>query len=418
MPYLCSLKTLKFMLLTDETLHFIRQHADDDVRALALHARPLPGVDLPAALTQIAGLQTLRAKVPTWAATEGILCPARLSLEQCSSEATARYKADIIAAHAGPRRRLADLTGGLGIDCSLLAPLFTEVDYVERQEELCRLAGHNFPRLGRTHIRVHCADGTAFLDDMPAADWLFLDPARRDSHGGKTVALADCEPDVSQLEDRLLEKAPNVLLKLSPMLDLTLALHTLRHVREAHVVAVDNECKELLLVLQRDGTTSTEDVPITCANLTKHGGNGTAFTFTRRQEQASPCPLAANLSEYLYEPNAALMKAGAFRCLTEAYGIEKLHPSSHLYTSSRLIPDFPGRAFRVEGCGGLGKKEAKPLLGGLSQANLAVRNFPDTVASLRRRLHLAEGGDTYIFATTLADGRKVLVRAVRTTVSS
>ena len=418
MPYLCSLKHLKFMFLTDETLHFIRQHADDDVRALALHTRPLPGVDLPAALTQIAGLQTLRAKVPTWAATEGILCPARLSLEQCSSEATARYKADLITAHASPRRRLADLTGGLGIDCSLLAPLFTEVDYVERQEELCRLAGHNFPRLGLTHIRVHCADGITFLDEMPAADWLFLDPARRDSHGGKTVALADCEPDVSQLEDRLLEKAPNVLLKLSPMLDLTLALHTLRHVREAHVVAVDNECKELLLVLQRDGTASTEDVPITCANLTKHGSNGTAFTFTRRQEQASPCPLAANLSEYLYEPNAALMKAGAFRSLTEAYGIEKLHPSSHLYTSSRLIPDFPGRAFRVEGCGGLGKKEAKTLLGGLSQANLAVRNFPDTVASLRRRLHLAEGGDTYIFATTLTDGRKVLVRAVRTTASS
>ena len=406
------------MLLTDETLRFIRQHADDDVRALALHARALPGVDLPAALTQIAGLQTLRAKVPTWAATEGILCPARLSLEQCSSEATARYKADIVAAHAGPRRHLADLTGGLGIDCSLLAALFAEADYVERQEELCRLAEHNFPLLGLAHIRVHCADGIAFLADMPPADWLFLDPARRDSHGGKTVALADCEPDVSQLEDRLLEKAPHVLLKLSPMLDLTLALHTLRHVGQAHVVAVDNECKELLLVLQRDGTASAEDVPITCANLTKHGGNGTAFTFTRQQEQVSPCSLAANLSEYLYEPNAALMKAGAFRCLTDAYGIEKLHPSSHLYTSNRLIPDFPGRTFRIEGCGGLGKKEAKALLDGLSQVNLAVRNFPDTVASLRRRLHLAEGGETYIFATTLADGRKVLIRAVRTTVSS
>ena len=406
------------MLLTDETLRFIRQHADDDVRALALHARALPGVDLPAALTQIAGLQTLRAKVPTWAATEGILCPARLSLEQCSSEATARYKADIVAAHAGPRRRLADLTGGLGIDCSLLAALFAEADYVERQEELCRLAAHNFPLLGLTHIRVHCADGIAFLADMPPADWLFLDPARRDSHGGKTVALADCEPDVSQLEDRLLEKAPNVLLKLSPMLDLTLALHTLRHVSQVHVVAVDNECKELLLVLQRDGTASAEDVPITCVNLTKHGGNGTAFTFTRQQEQASPCPLADKLSKYLYEPNAALMKAGAFRCLTDAYGVEKLHLSSHLYTSNRLIPDFPGRTFRIKGFGGLGKKEAKALLDGLSQANLAVRNFPDTVASLRRRLHLAEGGDTYIFATTLADGRKVLIRAVRTTVSS
>ena len=311
MPYLCSLKTLKFMFLTDETLHFIRQHADDDVRALALHARPLPGVDLPAALTQIAGLQTLRTKVPTWAATEGILCPARLSLEQCSSEATARYKADIIAAHAGPRRRLADLTGGLGIDCSLLAPLFTEVDYVERQEELCRLAGHNFPLLGLTHIHVHCADGTAFLAGMPPADWLFLDPARRDSHGGKTVALADCEPDVSQLEERLLEKAPNVLLKLSPMLDLTLALHTLRHVREAHIVAVDNECKELLLVLEKDFTADADDIPVTCVNLGSKEHVPAIFCFTRRQEQAAPCMLADVPRTYLYEPNAALLKAGA-----------------------------------------------------------------------------------------------------------
>ena len=203
------------MLLNDETLRFIRQHACDDVRALALHARPEPGVDLSAALTQIAGLQTLRAKVPAWASTEGILCPARLSLEQCSSEATARYKARLVAAYDGPRHRLADLTGGLGIDCSFLAPLFDEADYVERQASLCQLAAHNLPLLGLKHVRVHCADGIAFLADMPAADWIFLDPARRDSHGGRTVALADCEPDVSQLEGQLLERASRVLLKLS-----------------------------------------------------------------------------------------------------------------------------------------------------------------------------------------------------------
>ena len=402
------------MFLTDETLRFIRQHADDDVRALALHARTLPGVDLPAALTQIAGLQTLRAKAPTWAATEGILCPARLSLEQCSSEATARYKAGIVTAYAGPRRCLADLTGGLGIDCSLLAPLFAEADYVERQEELCRLAAHNFPLLGLTHIRVHHADGTAFLSDMPPADWLFLDPARRDSRGGKTVALADCEPDVSQLEGRLLEKARHVLLKLSPMLDLTLALHTLRHVREAHVVAVDNECKELLLVLERDSTADAGDIPVTCANLDASGNSAPAvFRFTRRGEQSASCPLADAPAAWLYEPNAALLKAGAFRSLAHACGIRKLHPSSHLYTSTSLVPDFPGRTFRIEGWCGFGKREAKALLDGLRQANLSVRNFPDTVAGLCKRLHLAEGGDTYLFATTLADGKKVLIRTTR-----
>ena len=301
------------MHLSDETLRFIRQHARDDVRSLALHARPLPGVDLPAALTQIAGLQVLRTKVPTWAATEGILCPPRLSLEQCSSEATARYKARVVAAQEGSRRRLADLTGGLGIDCSFLAPLFAEADYVERQENLCRLAAHNLPLLGLTHVRVHCADGTGFLDTMPPADWLFLDPARRDSHGGRTVALADCEPDVSLLEDRLLDKAPRILLKLSPMLDLTLALHTLHSVREAHVVAVDNECKELLLILERGCTAEIDDLPVSCANLDATGEAGRVFTFTRRHEQAATCPLADAPLAWLYEPNAALLKAESRR---------------------------------------------------------------------------------------------------------
>ena len=398
------------MHLSDETLRFVRLHATDDVRALALHTRPQPGVDLPAALTQIAGLQTLRAKVPTWAATDGILCPPRLSLEQCSSEATARYKAQMVAAQDGPRRHFADLTGGLGIDCSFLASLFTEADYVERQEILCQLAAHNLPLLGLSHVRIHCADGPAFLETMPEADWLFLDPARRDSHGGRTVALADCEPDVSLLEDRLLDKAAHVLLKLSPMLDLTLALHTLRHVREAHVVAVDNECKELLLVLERNSTTAPDDIPVACANLDTTGATDRIFTFTRRQEQAAPCPLADVPLDRLYEPNAALLKAGAFRSLADAYGLEKLHPSSHLYTSRSPVADFPGRTFRVEGWCGLGKRETKALLADLRQANLSVRNFPDTVAGLRKRLHLSEGGDTYLFATTLADGRKVLIR--------
>ena len=414
MPYLCNKLIQPPMLLNDETLRFIRQHACDDVRALALHARPEPGVDLSAALTQIAGLQTLRAKVPAWASTEGILCPARLSLEQCSSEATARYKARLVAAYDGPRHRLADLTGGLGIDCSFLAPLFDEADYVERQASLCQLAAHNLPLLGLKHVRVHCADGIAFLADMPAADWIFLDPARRDSHGGRTVALADCEPDVSQLEGQLLERASRVLLKLSPMLDLTLALHTLRHASQAHIVAVGNECKELIVVLEKDAATAVDDIPVTCANLDPHGMPAQAtFTFTRREEHAAPCPWAEAPATYLYEPNAALMKAGPFHRLAEAYGVKKLHPSSHLYTSEQRVEDFPGRTFHIEGWCGWGKKEAKALLDGLRQANLSVRNFPDNVAALRKRLRLAEGGDSYLFATTLADGSKALIRGKR-----
>lgn len=404
------------MTLNEETLRFIRQHAHDDVRALALHARALPGVNLTAALTQIAGLQILSSKVPSWATTDGIRCPARLSLEQCSSEVTARHKAGIIASYDGPHHRMADLTGGLGIDCSFLAPLFDEVDYVERQEELCSLARHNFPRLGLHQIRIHQADATEFLPGLPVADWLFLDPARRDGNGGRTVAIADCEPDVTRLEPLLLEKAQEgVLLKLSPMLDLTQALHELKHVREAHVVAVDNECKELLMVLGRNAATAPDDVPICCINLTSKPGTPAdeAFTFSRRTEREASCPLADAPLTYLYEPHAALLKAGAFRQVAAAYGLQKLHPSSHLYTSHSLVPRFPGRTFRVEGWSGFGKKELKALLGTEKRANLSVRNFPAPVADLRKRLRLAEGGALYLFATTLADGQKVLIRTVK-----
>lgn len=399
------------MILNDETLRFIRQHINDDVRDLALHTHNQPDVDLSIALTQIAGLQTLSSKVPSWTATEGILCPARLSLEQCSSEITARHKATLITSYHGSRLRLADLTGGLGIDCAFLAPLFKEVDYVERQETLCQLAKHNFPLLGLTHIHIHCTDGTDFLEDMPSADWLYLDPARRNSHGGKTVALAECEPDVSQLEEKLLAKAPHVLLKLSPMLDLTQALHTLKHVREAQIVAADNECKELLLVLERNHSAEADDIPVTCFNLTNQTMTAHGFTFTRREEQAAPCPLAEKPRLYLYEPNAALLKAGAFRSIPTKFQIEKLHPNSHLYTSDHLAEDFPGRIFQVENWCGFGKKETKALLEGIQQANLSIRNFPASVAELRKRLHIGEGGDVYLFATTLSDGQKVLIRA-------
>ena len=398
------------MLLNEETLRFIRQHAADDARTLALHAHPEPGVDLPAAVAQIAGRKVLADKVPTWAAVDDIVCPPRLSLEQCSSEATARHKAGIVQRFGGKRQRLADLTGGLGVDCSFLAPLFEEVDYVERQEVLCELAAYNFPRLGLTHIRVHRAEATEFLEEL-SADWIFLDPARRDAHGGKTVALADCEPDVTRLEDRLLACAPRVLLKLSPMLDLTLALHQLGRVCEAHVVAVDNECKELLLVLERDCPAGDADrVPIHCTNL-RSGAPAQTFTFTRQAEQNAACPLAEAPGIYLYEPNAAPLKAGAFRSLTQAYGVSKLHPSSHLYTSDCLAEDFPGRRFRIVGWSGFGKKELKALLGGERQANLSVRNFPAPVSELRKRLRLADGGSIYLFATTLSDGRKALIRA-------
>ena len=248
---------------------------------------------------------------------------------------------------------------------------------------------------------------------MEPADCIFIDPARRDGHGGKTVAIGDCEPDVSALEELLLRKARHVLIKLSPMLDLTLAMNDLKHVREAHIVSVGNECKELLLLLEQGETLPTDDIPIHCVNFTSAPAPQ-ALVFTRGQEKECACPCTPQLKSYLYEPNASVLKAGAFRSLSSLYKIEKLHPNSHLYTSDSLLPDFPGRKFRITSSCGFGKKEVKEMLAAEKKANLTVRNFPATVAELRKRLKLAEGGDTYLFATTLADGKKVLIRCQTT----
>ena len=399
------------MTLTEATLRFIAEHRRDDVRALALQAGKYPDVDMPTALTQIAGRQTAETKIPTWAATEGILYPPHLSMEQCSSEVTARYKASVVSGYNSPCHSLADLTGGFGIDFSFLAPHFGQTTYVERQEVLCQAAHHNFPLLGLSATHVIHADGGDYLRQMPAVDWLYLDPARRNGHGGKTVAIADCEPDVTALETLLLEKAVHVLVKLSPMLDLAQALHTLKHVVAAHVVSVAGECKELLLVLARGEAPQADDVPVRCVNLS---ATDDAFTFTRHEEQEAPCRYADAPRAYLYEPNASLLKAGAFRSLSYIYKVEKLHTNSHLYTSDEALPYFPGRMFRIDGWCGFGKHEVKVLLDGIRKANLTIRNFPATVAELRKRLNLGEGGETYLFATTLNDGRKILLRCSKT----
>ena len=316
---------------SQDTLHFIRTHRREDVRLLALQAHRYPSVDMPAAITQIFGWQIAKEKIPAWAENENILYPVHLSLEQCSSEMTARYKAEIIRhlLEAGrqsseenntpePTESLTDLTGGFGIDCAFLSSCFRKATYVERQETLCEIARHNFPALGLDHISVCHEDSIRYLQEMESVDWIFIDPARRDGRGGKTVAISDCEPDVSALEDLLLEKASHVLVKLSPMLDLALALHDLKHVQVAHIVSVNNECKELLLVLGRETHLSSEEVPIHCINLIT-SQTTQCLLFTRQQEKEYSCPYTSTLKTYLYEPNASILKAGAFRSVSSIY---------------------------------------------------------------------------------------------------
>ncbi len=390
--------------LSQATQEFVANHRHSDVKQLALQAAKYLEVDMPTAIAQISGRQAASIKIPSWAAKDELRYPQHLSMEQCSSEATARYKASIAQG-----KILVDLTGGFGVDCAFLATQFEQVHYVERQTELCEITTNNYNTLSLHHIRTHNSDAIDYLMQMPSADWIMIDPARRDGHGGKTVAISDCEPDVEQLEDLLTEKTTNVLVKLSPMLDIAKTVSTLKHIREIHVVSVANECKELLLVLSK--TNAETEPTLHCTNLTTQGEQ--RFTFNRITEQQATCCYTNKLKHYLYEPNASILKAGGYRSVAVQYGLAKLHPNSHLYTSDNLVEEFPGRIFEVKSYCTFAKKELKRLLGDIKKANLTVRNFPATVAELRKRTKLAEGGDDYLFATTLADEKKILVHCTK-----
>ncbi len=396
--------------MNEVTRAYIEKHGEEDVRQLALRGTKDPEVDLTEALQQIAGRQTARRKLPSWAACETIVYPPHLSMEQCSSEETARYKASIVKEilPAEPSAKtLIDLTGGLGVDFSFLAPLFERAVYVERQEPLCALARQNFRSLG-LQAEVVCEEAAHYLQQVDHATLLFLDPARRDSQGARTYGIRDCTPDVLSLLDDLLAKADHILLKLSPMLDWqkTVADLGTSPVREIHIVSVKNECKELLVLLSRKG----EGLRICCVN------DGDSLCFARDLSTA-PClvapPLPSDpsslLSWYLYEPNASIMKAGCFEEVCRRYAVSQLASSSHLFVSERLITDFPGRRFRIVQHATMNKKELREKILPLKRANITVRNFPLSVAELRKRLKLSEGGSHYLFATTLAHGEHVLL---------
>lgn len=375
------------------------------VNELALQLSGRKDIDVADTLQQVEGWQRMREKVPSWAAVEGLRFPHRLALEQCSGETAARYKADVVRrliAEAEEPTSMADLTGGFGVDFSFVARNFSRATYVERQEALCTLARHNFPLLGLPQAEVVCADGTDYLRGMAPVDLLFLDPARRDAAGRKTVMIADCEPDVCALQHTLLEKARIVVLKLSTMLDISGALHELQHVKEVHVVAVGGEAKDLLLVLER--SSCGEPSVYVCEN-------GQTFQFSYSEESNAQPAYAApiELGQYLYEPGPATMKAGAFKLIASHFSLKKLHRNSHLYTSEELVADFPGRAFRIEHVLGFGKRDMKTLHTLTDCANLTVRNFPASVATLRKKLKLKEGGAFYLFATTLSDESHALI---------
>lgn len=446
--------------MNQATQDFIRQYQDDDVRQLAFLGSKYPEVDMPFALDQIRGRKMARVKLPRWASLEGIIYPPHISMEQCSSESTALYKAELAArllglpaSSSGTEMKaeneieFVDLTGGFGVDFSYIAArLGVKSMYVERQAHLCEAAKENFGRLGLKNAIVKNGDGIEVLhsfhpkkkDAAPDDDSLgitydqprsllktnlglkiiFIDPARRDDAGNKVVSLKDCTPDVTVLQEEMLSKADYVIIKLSPMLDWHRAISELSHVREVHIISVNNECKELLLVLSARNMGEME--ASSADGEVKHAGNlriycindAQSFVCDELDMESSQVKIAPSTLEemlYLYEPNASLMKAGCFGVLSGRYDARMLSKNSHLFVSREPIAAFPGRSFRIIAVSSFNKKELKRHLSGITKANIATRNFPLSVAELRKRLKLKDGGETYIFATTLSDESHVLM---------
>ncbi|MBQ5579620.1 MAG: SAM-dependent methyltransferase, partial [Prevotella sp.] len=368
-----------------DTETFISQHANDDVRSLALQKAKYPDVDMNYALDQIAGRQMARHKLPSWATIDGIVYPPHLSMEQCSSEFTANYKAQLVRDLVRSRKNslpidsllLVDLTAGFGVDFTMMAKALSEdglssdekMVCVERQENLCNILRHNLSIMEINQTEVICGDGVGYLHGLNHACVVFLDPARRDIHGGRTFAISDCTPDVLSIQRELMEKSDFVILKLSPMLDIHATVEALGvdNVRSIHVVSVANECKELLVVLSKK---QGESPQIHCVN--------DAFTFSCPFQDNTPLSVTQQINEglYLYEPNASLMKTRCFGLLCQKYGVESIGVNSHLFVSSRLIDDFPGRKFRINAISSLNKKDLKNHLQGIANANITTRNFP------------------------------------------
>ena len=476
------------------TAEFIQEYREKDTCQLALQSARFPDVDMPYALDQIKGWQTARRKLPTWAACDGIVYPPHLSMEQCSSEPTAQYKLNLamewscriesselrvesserevesselsvesseegvdnsseqpatlnsqlstLNCHASS---MTDLTGGFGVDFSFTSCAFASATYVERNAQLCHMVEHNLPLLGIDNAKVVCADAVDYLSTLDMQTMIFLDPARRDQHGAKTVMLADCTPDVVQLLPLLLKKSRFTMLKLSPMLDWHKAVEDLHGmVREVHIVSVGGECKELLLVLSEE---IESELKVFCADL-EAGGSGEAglsggssrssssscsslssepsfprtpsspsahsnaslFVYTPSASRPAPnSKFKTQNSKFLHEPNASIMKAGCFDELAAAYGVSPVSRNSHLFLSAEPVDGFPGRSFSIERVTTLNKRELRQVLAGIEKANIATRNFPLSVAELRKRLKLKDGGDVYIFATTTAEDEHLLL---------
>jgi len=379
---------------------YVADHLHEDPVQLALQARRFPGLPVPDLVRQIQARQKARTKLPDWANNPDLIFPPALSVEQASSARTAAFKASLVSGE-----KLADLTGGFGVDTSYFARQVSEVHYVERDPALVAVVRYNLEQLGQTNIVFNAADAVSFLRNTDQSfDWLYLDPARRDTAARKIYRLHDCEPDVLRIMPLLLHKSQHVLLKTSPMLDIEQALVELKHVRRVWVVAVDNECKEVLYELGPEPAVDPERLTV---NLLRNGQQQ-EFRLNKARE-ARAVSRFAEPRQYLYEPNVAILKAGGFRSIGNAFEMFKLHQHSHLYTSDVLRPEFPGRIFRIVATERYSGDALRPHLGPEARAHVTTRNFPDSVAEFRARTGVREGGELYLFATTDLRSRPIVL---------
>ncbi len=408
---------------------FIILNREKDIRSLALRKMP-KSVDAIWCLKQIEGYQIAKRKLPRWAATDGLWYPQRLSMEQCSSENTAIYKKHIakrllqtiqnVQTIYDTESIFVDLTGGFGVDFSYIASCFDTAYYIEQQQELCTTAAHNFPLLGLPNVKIVNENSCSFLNNISAAHIIYIDPARRNNAGKKTVAIEDCTPNISSLQDIILSKSIYTIIKLSPMLDITQALRILKNVSEIHIVSVKGECKELIFVLHSKASTSNS-IPSACQQNCSpiyHCVNlaTTQASFTTANKTIAPNILPSNISLkglYLIEPNSSILKAGVQHAFAQTFNLHKLHAMSNLFVSNTCPPpDIPARFFSIVDSSDFTKASLKKLLGNTKQGNLTIRNFPSTVAELRKRLKLKDGGQDYFFATTLSDNSHVLLKCI------
>ena len=374
-------------------LQWIKEHEKEEPAQLMLQAHRFPGIPVREAVAQIQARRKVKHKLPSWYEKESLLYPATLSVEQASSVETGMYKAGLLAG-----KSMADLTGGMGVDTFYLSQNFEKAYYVEQQEELCAFAAHNFHELGVTHVQLVHSTAEEFIKRAPQLDTVYLDPARRGEANQRLYKLADCQPDITRLLPQLFEKTGTVLLKAAPMLDIQQGLSELQGVQEVHVVAVKNEVKELLFLLQKG---FVAEPAIKAVNLTDAGNQ--LFEFHLSEEQAAEAPFSEPQT-FLYEPHAALMKAGAFKLIAQRFELSKLHRNSHMYTTATFREGFPGRSFKILYAGKPDKKAIRNFFPE-DQALISSRNHPLSVQQLSKKFGLKEGGTRYLFATTFMNDK-------------